>query len=407
MPAVNPAILIWARTTAGLTLRDAVAKVGIRDAGGVPAIDRLAALERGEGEPTRPTLVKMAQQYRRPLLAFYLNAPPVRGDRGADFRTLPMERSAETGALVDALVRNVRSRQSMVRAALEAEDEAGPIQFVGSLSRSAGARADTAWLSRRAAEALGEVLGPNVDASAYYGQPSADQAFTLLRTRTEDAGVFVLLKGDLGSHHSAIDVEVFRGFSIADDLAPFVVINDNDSRAAWSFTLLHELTHLLLGQTGVSGGHPGSKTEQFCNIVAAEWMLPERVLQQIQIDQAGDLIEQKSCIDEFARPRNLSRTMVAYRLLRADRIDRRTFDRLRAAFHDRWRQQRHHQRSKARESTGGVDYYVVRRHRVGQALLGLTRRMLDAGALSTTKVARILGVKPAHVGRMLRPARAR
>ena len=93
MPAVNPEILVWARKTAGLTLQDAVAKVGIRDAGGVAAIDRLAALERGEREPTRPTLVKMAQQYRRPLLAFYLNAPPQRGDRGADFRTLPVERS--------------------------------------------------------------------------------------------------------------------------------------------------------------------------------------------------------------------------------------------------------------------------------------------------------------------------
>ena len=32
-------ILVWARETAGLTLQDAVAKVGIRDARGVPAID--------------------------------------------------------------------------------------------------------------------------------------------------------------------------------------------------------------------------------------------------------------------------------------------------------------------------------------------------------------------------------
>ena len=65
-------------------------KVGIRDARGVAAVDRLAALERGEREPTRPVLVKMAQHYRRPLLAFYLTAPPRRGDRGADFRT-PVE----------------------------------------------------------------------------------------------------------------------------------------------------------------------------------------------------------------------------------------------------------------------------------------------------------------------------
>ena len=68
MPAVNPEILVWARESAGLTLRDAVTKVGIPDARGVAAVDRLRALERGEKEPTRPILVRMAQQYRRPLL---------------------------------------------------------------------------------------------------------------------------------------------------------------------------------------------------------------------------------------------------------------------------------------------------------------------------------------------------
>ena len=55
----------------------------------------------------------------------------------------------------------------------------------------------------------------------------------------------------MGNYLSAIDVDVFRGFAIADDIAPFVVINDNDSVSAWSFTLLHELVHLLLGETGI------------------------------------------------------------------------------------------------------------------------------------------------------------
>ncbi|MDE0395994.1 MAG: hypothetical protein OYK82_14585 [Gammaproteobacteria bacterium] len=76
MPIVNPDILVWARTTAGLTLDDAVGKVGITDARGVAASDRLALLERGEQESTRPVLVRMAKQYRRPLLAFHLAAPP-------------------------------------------------------------------------------------------------------------------------------------------------------------------------------------------------------------------------------------------------------------------------------------------------------------------------------------------
>ena len=420
MPAVNPEILVWARQTAGLTLQDAVAKVGIRAARGVAAIDRLTALERGEEKPTRPTLLKMARHYRRPLLAFYLNAPPRQDARGPDFRVLLGARSSETDALVDALVRNLQSRQNMVRAALEAEDEAEPLPFVGALLRSADAgtgieslrqllrhKSEAARLSRRAQGALTQVLGDDLNAAWYYAQPTAEHAFRLLRSQTEDAGVFVLLKGDLGSHHTAIDVEVFRGLAIADDVAPFVVINNNDSRPAWSFTLLHELTHLLLGQTGFSDVHSGTEIEEFCNTVAAEWLLPMRTLDEIEIERRWDLAEQKRSIGEFARARNLSRTMVAYRLLRTKRINPPTFERLRTDFREHWRQLRDGRRAKARKSEGGPSYYAVRRHRVGQGLLRFTRRMVGSGALSTTKAARILGVRPAQLGTMLRPAKAR
>lgn len=185
MPAVNPEILVWARETAGLTLQDAVAKVGIRGARGLAAIDRLTALERGDEEPTRPVLVKMARQYRRPLLAFYLAAPPRRDEHGADFRTLPGTPTSEQGVLIAALVRNLRSRQEMVRAALEAEDEAEPLPFVGalmdagepetqtkSLRRALRQSAEAAHLSQRALEAIGRVLGDDLDATSYYAQPN-------------------------------------------------------------------------------------------------------------------------------------------------------------------------------------------------------------------------------------------
>ena len=89
MPAVNPTIIKWARETAGLTIDEAVRKLGINDTKVSRAADRLAELESGAKPPTRPMLVKMAKQYRRPLLTFYLSDVPRKGDRGQDFRTLP------------------------------------------------------------------------------------------------------------------------------------------------------------------------------------------------------------------------------------------------------------------------------------------------------------------------------
>ncbi len=75
MPAIQPKILTWARETAGLSLDEAAVALGTK-------AERLASLEAGADEPTRPLLVKMAKAYRRPLLVFYLVEPPRQGDRG-------------------------------------------------------------------------------------------------------------------------------------------------------------------------------------------------------------------------------------------------------------------------------------------------------------------------------------
>src|SRR3546814_4725341 len=66
-----------------------------------------------------------------------MSEPPARGDRGEDFRTLP-DRHTEGEPLIDALVRDIRSRQAVVRAVLVDEEEATPLPFIGSMSRENG-----------------------------------------------------------------------------------------------------------------------------------------------------------------------------------------------------------------------------------------------------------------------------
>ena len=130
MPDVNSEILLWARKTANLTPEQAVDKLQIRDVRGVSAVQRLVAYETGQAAPPRGLLVRMAKYYRRPLLAFFLSAPPeikaqvkVDGrERGVDFRVLPGSAPAPQSAIVDALLRDVRTRQSMIRAVLEDEE---------------------------------------------------------------------------------------------------------------------------------------------------------------------------------------------------------------------------------------------------------------------------------------------
>ena len=391
MPRVNPEIMVWARESAGLTQEEAARKLGFRDSGISTAAEKLAAVECGRKEPSRPQLVKMAGQYRRPLLTFYLSKPPLQGNRGTDFRTLSTERSESDEAWLDALVRGVRARQSMVRALLEDEEEYVPIPFI-----------DSHWVEDGQSIVLGSLralLG--VDSATYRSQPNASTAFALLRSRLEASGVFVLLKGDLGNYLTAIETSVFRGFSIADKIAPFVVINDQDARSSWSFTLLHETVHLLLGQTGVSGEYSENEIEVFCDDVAGNYLLPADALDQLRVDDVRHLANVLERVSAFASESNVSRAMVAYKAYRSQLITQELYRRLNSFFRQQWREERERNRKRAREQERRINYYTLRRHRLGDRLVGLVGRMMAADALSTSKAARILGVKSRQVRPLL------
>lgn len=378
--AFNPDVFRWARVSAGLAPEDAARAIGI-------VVTSLAAIEQGEKEPSRTTLSKMAKVYRRSLLTFYLPMPPRRGDRGEDFRTVVGNRTAEADADIDALVRDLRARQSLVRAILEDDEDVRPLAFVGSARMNDGVPALVASIER--------MLG--VTRVQYRAQRDAESAFALLRERAEHAGVFVLLIGNLGSHHSAIPVEAFRGFAIADRVAPFVVINDGDARAAWSFTLLHELAHLWLGATGVSGGGVSEvMIERFCNDVAGEFLLRRADVQSINV--AGlDLDAQIAVVTDHANRLRLSRQMVAYGLFKAGSITLEVWRALEAGIRERWAAERRREKDQTKGATNGPSYYVIRRHRLGRAMLDFARRYTDAGALSPSKAAKVLGVKPRSV----------
>ena len=377
--AFNPEVFRWARESAGLDPEGAARAIGI-------VVTSLLAIEQGQKEPSRNTLSKMAKVYRRSLLTFYLPAPPRKGDRGEDFRTVIADRTVAADADVDALVRDLRARQSLVRAVLEDDEDVLPLAFVGSASMNEGVPA--------LARSIEQMLG--ITRVQYRAQKDAESAFALLRERVEHAGVFVLLIGNLGSHHSAIPVEAFRGFAIADPIAPFVVINDGDAKAAWSFTLLHELAHLWLGATGVSGGGmPEMQIERFCNEVASEFLLPRADVQTVNV--AGlDLDEQIAVITDHANRWRVSRQMVAYGLLKSGRITQGVWRALEMAIRERWVAERRREKAQSKGSSG-PSYYVVRRHRLGHAMLDFARHYTSAGALSPSKAAKVLGVKPRSV----------
>lgn len=393
MVAVNPEILKWARETAALSMEEAARKLGFRDSKTNTAVEKLQRLESGVKKPSRAQLNKMSKAYYQPLLVFYLSQPPERDDRGEDFRTLPQRTIDRIGnARLDLLMRDVTAAQSLVRDLLEVED-ANPLHFVNSATASQGFHNVSQDI----------ILTLSFDIEEFRERRNARDAFVYLRQRIESQGIFVLLKSDLGSHHTAIPVEVFRGFAVADHIAPFIVINRRDAVSAWSFTALHEVAHLWLGESGVSGAWGEMQTEVFCNRVAGTILLLPNELSKSEFDFQNGFDSAVDQIGRFAKMRNVSRSMVAYNLMLDEKIDRNLWFKLQSRFKADRMQHKEQERQTNRSRSGGPSYYAVRRSYLGPALIGLAKQHVDTGQLTPSKASVILGVKPINVYPLLNP----
>lgn len=95
-----------------------------------------------------------------------------------------------------------------------------------------------------------------------------------LRMKIEALGVLVLKNSVLKDFHA-------RGMCIYSEVLPVIVFG-SESPSAQVFTLVHELAHIVLKQSGISGPpsdrSPSSKNEQWCNEFAAAFLIPEDIL---------------------------------------------------------------------------------------------------------------------------------
>jgi Zn-dependent peptidase ImmA (M78 family) len=110
-----------------------------------------------------------------------------------------------------------------------------------------------------------------------------------------------------------------RGFALPDEYAPVAVINSADSINAKIFTLLHEVVHILLGESALTGSGDfdtefsgGQSEEQFCNRVAAEVVIPESDIRS-RINSSWDL-ESLDSLKALCRIYKTSQAVVAIRL---------------------------------------------------------------------------------------------
>jgi len=133
-----------------------------------------------------------------------------------------------------------------------------------------------------------------------------------------------------------------------------------DTRAAWSFTALHEVAHLWLGATGVSGATIEAQLERYCNDVAGEILLPAvEIRQNLATLRTMSFADALESIGKFSARAKLSRSMVAYRLYKSEAISDTTWRRLTDKFWQDWLASQARGTIAPPKSGSGPSYYVV------------------------------------------------
>jgi len=363
---VSPRMLEWARARSGIGAADWDRR-----------FPRYESWLIGATTPTFKQLEAFADKTHTPFGFLLLDEPPVETVPIADFRTV-RDQPAGTGLTANLLdvIYACERRQEWYREnqLLEGEE---PLAFVGTASVGDGVE--------HAAEQLRAVL--DWTAEHRTDSPTPDSMLTALRERAESAGVLVMVSGIVGSNtHRKLDPQEFRGFVLADSLAPLVFVNGADAKAAQVFTLVHELAHLALGETGISDLEPESlrtsTVERWCNRVAAEFLVPMAEFRS-RVDDTVDLRSQLRPLAEHFRVSTqviLGQFREAALLSWEGYLDELAIERQRAAA------------SRTQRSSGG-NYYNTRPVQVSKRFASALIASAKEGRTPYTRAFRLLDLK--------------
>lgn len=223
----------------------------------------------GKRQPTLRQLEDFAKATSTPLGYLFLSEPPEEQITVPNFRTLndvPLPRHSPD--LIET-IHTMEQRQAWMREYLIGLGQE-PLAFV----HSARLKDDP----KQIASEIRRVLGfTDLWASK---SKTWEEALKNLETATDSVGIIVTVNGVVGNNnHRRLDPYEFRGFVLIDEFAPLIFINGADGKAAQMFTLAHELAHVWFGSGAIfdlKDMQPAKdETEQACNLVAAEFLIPE------------------------------------------------------------------------------------------------------------------------------------
>lgn len=233
---INPSVLKWARERKHYSCADIVGKFNRKSVtDGI-----LADWEEGRKSPTYPQLEKLANYYKVPIAVFFFPEPPDIEDVEASLRSV----SRFDLSLIPPDTLDVIHRVQAAQMALkEFNDGVNPVpspihKMIKLDSSKSAPDIETLAESLREEKFLNVPLKRQLDCTSYM------QALEVWRDAVEEKGIFVF--------RWPFKSENLSGFCLYDEEFPVICLDSQESKGRQIFTLLHELAHLLHGESSIT-----------------------------------------------------------------------------------------------------------------------------------------------------------
>lgn len=374
---INNNILKWAMLRAGVSEDELGDRMSVR-------VDKVLGWVMGDSHPTFAQAQKMAKILGIPFGYFYLNEPPAEVLPVADFRTVSSGKIS-----LDVNTKNFLQdtfyKLDWYKDYLDAQGHT-KLDFVGSMSL------------KDSPEAVANSIRERLRLHPRPKVANHEDYLKYLVAEAEAIGIWVMRTSMVGNNtHRLLSTEVFRGIAISDQLAPLIVINSSDAKSAQIFTLIHEIAHIWIGQSGISNVDlvaaataRDSETEAFCNKVAAEVLTP---VTEFKLKwRAGVQLEDQA--DVLADYFKVSRIVIARRALGLNFITREIYQKYSALEAARWAALAKKQKL---NSTGSPPQHVMMPVRYGRNFTKSVLAEAVRGSMLLKEASTLLGMKPGRV----------
>lgn len=224
--------------------------------------------------------------------------------------------------------------------------------------------------------------------------------FQILKNKIEFKGIMVI--------QVPLSLDFIRGMALYHETAPMIIVNSEDSFAVRCFSLFHELAHLLLNVSAISGRYGLDsfledssdqlyQIERFCNYSAASALMPRELIENT-LDSLGmefskiDNYIRSGRIFNLAVSLNVSKSSLLYRLLELDLGSETVLKSKLQDFAD-VSSDTDFVTKKSKRKNGGPSYYSVKRNQYGRLYIRTAIDAFNSGNISNSEVCSILSIK--------------